>query len=159
STAAVAFQLFTLIGLHRVTEYGAVLRAAGRSADVIKASLVLLVLNGVLAGTGGAIAGMVGVTIGSLCAFVVAWIFALHLLGRVLSKSIGEVFPWLIWMRAIATYSPPMVAVYAFTASIGDWTTRLGIKCLLLVVVVVGLRTIERGSIESAPTPMGRNES
>jgi len=145
ATAALAFQLFTLIGLHRVTEYGAVLRAAGRSSDVIKASLVLLVLNGAMAGVGGAIAGMVGVTIGSLCAFVVAWFFALHLLGRVLSKSVREVFPWLVWARAIATYSPPMIAIYAITSSIGEWTTRLGVKSLLLVVVVVGLRIIDRG--------------
>jgi len=98
-----------------------------------------------MAGVGGAIAGMVGVTIGSLCAFVVAWFFALHLLGRVLSKSVREVFPWLVWARAIATYSPPMIAIYAITSSIGDWTTRLGVKSLLLVVVVVGLRIIDRG--------------
>jgi hypothetical protein len=121
---------------------------------VIKASLMLLVLNGVLAGVGGAIAGMVGVTIGSLCAFIVAWIFALHLLGRVLSKSIGEVFPWLVWVRAIATYSPPMVAVYAITASIDVWTTRLGIKTLLLVAVVIGVRTIDRGRTVNTRTPM-----
>jgi O-antigen/teichoic acid export membrane protein len=154
ATAAFAFQLFTLIGLHRVTEYGAVLRAAGRSSDVIKASLVLLLLNGAMAGVGGAIAGMVGVTIGSLSAFIVAWIFALHLLGRVLSKSIREVFPWLVWVRVIATYSPPMIVIHMITASIGDWTVRLGIKLLLLVAVVVGIRSIDRGSTVSTRTQM-----
>jgi hypothetical protein len=38
-----------------------------------------------------------------------------------------------------------MIAIYAITSSIGEWTTRLGVKSLLLVVVVVGLRIIDRG--------------
>jgi hypothetical protein len=47
-----------------------------------------------------------------------------------------------------------MVAVYAITASIDVWTTRLGIKTLLLVAVVIGVRAIDRGRTVNTRTQM-----
>jgi len=150
SSAALSFQLFTIIGLHRVTEYGAVLRAAGRSADVIKASVVLLVSNTILAAFGGAVAGMVGVTVGSLAAFVLAWIFALRLLGRVLRKNLREVFPWRRWILSISLYAPPMVAVALAASAVSESVIRLLVKVVLLAGVAVVVRTVVHGRVRRA---------
>lgn len=145
ASAALSFQLFTIIGLHRVTEYGAVLRAAGRSADVIKASVVLLVANTVLAAIGGAMAGMMGVTIGSLTAFAVAWIFALRLLGRVLHKNFRQVYPWRRWFVSIALHAVPMTAVALVATAVSEWMVRLLVKVVLLVGVAVVVRVVAHG--------------
>jgi O-antigen/teichoic acid export membrane protein len=74
-TGVLPFQLFTIITIHRVAEYGMVLRAADRTRDLLTSALVLLGSNLVLAGVGAWRWGMVGASLGTLVANACAHTF------------------------------------------------------------------------------------
>lgn len=140
-TSVLPFQIFTLIGLHRVTEYGAVLRAAGRSVEIIYSSLILLGSNLVLGYIGLHMHGLVGLTVGSVLAFLVAWVWILSRLKNVFAVSMRHVFPWSAWTSSVViSFSTAVVAFYLSKG--GDSTaSRLIIKLLVMggVAAVVGL--------------------
>jgi len=94
--------IFTVILLHRVAEYGVVLRAAGRTRELLIASLVLLVANAVAASVLILIFGPIGAAIGTLIANVVAWLWVLRRVAEVLQSSVKQVFPWKEWSSQIA---------------------------------------------------------
>jgi O-antigen/teichoic acid export membrane protein len=91
-----------VILLHRVAEYGVVLRAAGRTRELLIASLVLLVANAVAASVLILIFGPIGAAIGTLIANVVAWLWVLRRVAEVLQSSVKQVFPWKEWSSQIA---------------------------------------------------------
>ena len=140
-TSVVPFQIFTLIGLHRVTEYGAVLRAAGRSVEIVYSSLILLSSNLVFGFIGLQIHGLVGLTIGSVLAFLVAWVWILSRLKKVFAVSMRHVFPWSAWTSSVAV-SCATAAVAFFLSKGGDSAgPRLVIKLMVMggVAAAIGL--------------------
>lgn len=100
--AVVPFQLFSAITLHRVAEYGLALRCADRTPDLVRASVVLLVANAALASFGASRFGATGAAAGTLAANVVAWGYALALVGRAFGCSVARVFPWSAWSGWLA---------------------------------------------------------
>jgi O-antigen/teichoic acid export membrane protein len=94
--------IFTVILLHRVAEYGVVLRAAGRTRELLIASLVLLVTNAIAASILILVFGPIGAAIGTLIANVVAWLWVLRRVAEVLESSVTQVFPWKEWGQQIA---------------------------------------------------------
>ena len=94
--------IFTVILLHRVAEYGVVLRAAGRTRELLSASLVLLVTNAIAASAFILIFGPIGAAIGTLIANIVAWLWVLKRVAAVLESSVKQVFPWKEWSQQIA---------------------------------------------------------
>lgn len=140
-TSVLPFQIFTLIGLHRVTEYGAVLRAAGRSVEIVYSSLILLGSNLVFGYIGLQMHGLVGLTIGSVLAFLVAWVWILSRLKNIFDVSMRHVFPWSTWTSSVAV-SCATAAVAFFLSKGGDSAgPRLVIKLMVMggVAAAIGL--------------------
>ena len=134
-TSVLPFQIFTLIGLHRVTEYGAVLRAAGQSVEIVYSSLILLISNLVFGYIGLQIHGLVGLTIGSVLAFLVAWVWILSRLKNVFDVSMRNVFPWSAWGSSVAISCG--AAVIAFYMSKGGESA--GLRLLIKLMVMGGV--------------------
>jgi len=100
--AVLPFQVFTLILLHRVTEYGGILRAAGDTRGLWLASLVLLGGNVVISLPLTLAFGMVGTAAGAVAANLLSWAFALVRIARVVQLPLREVFPWAVYLRVLA---------------------------------------------------------
>jgi O-antigen/teichoic acid export membrane protein len=132
ATGVLPFQLFTAITLHRVAEYGLVLRAADRNRELVRASVVLLVANTVLAGAGAATFGMVGASAGTLAANAIAWLFVLHRLGTVFGTTIRHTFAWRPW--TVAVMRAGAAAITAF--GVAGMTTSSLVAALVVKVAV-----------------------
>lgn len=130
------FQIFTFVAVHRVTEYGLVLRAANRSELVTQSSLVLLVSNVVLAGLGLMIFGLSGMAMGSLMAFAIAWIWVLHQLAGIFDVHMRDVFAWSSW--AVTLLVACITAVSAAFLAHGITETPLRIVAKLAALGVGG---------------------
>ncbi|MEY2766464.1 MAG: hypothetical protein RI912_126 [Actinomycetota bacterium] len=151
--AVVPFRLFVLVSLHRVTEYGAVLRAAGRVMETVWSGLVLLGSNILLGWTGLVCWGLVGLTSGAVLAFVVSWIWTLGRIGRVFGEPLHRVFPWGTWCRQVAISSAAFVAGESVVKVIPPPVPTVPCKVtVFLGVVAIGAMVI-RGS-----EPGGRGE-
>ncbi|MEI7506025.1 MAG: oligosaccharide flippase family protein [Actinomycetes bacterium] len=127
--------IFTVILLHRVAEYGVVLRAAGRTRELLVASLVLLVANAFAASVLILIFGPIGAAIGTLIANVVAWLWVLRQVAVVLESSIKQVFPWKEWTQQIAI-GLLCVTICVFIEALVDLTN---VKSLIFKTSVVCL--------------------
>ncbi len=92
--ATLPFQIYSLILLHRVVEYGVMLRAAGDTRSLWWSSLTILGANVVLSLPLTLTIGMVGAAIGTLLANAIAWVYILRRIATALNTSLGRVFPW-----------------------------------------------------------------
>ena len=154
-TSVLPFQIFTLIGLHRVTEYGAVLRAAGRSVEIVYSSLILLGSNLVFGYIGLQVHGLVGLTMGSVLAFSVAWVWILSRLKNVFDVSMRHVFPWSAWGSSVVI-SCVTAAVAFYLSNGGDSAgSRLIIKLMVMGGVAAAVGLINQRDRKSLP--MRRN--
>ena len=154
-TSVLPFQIFTLIGLHRVTEYGAVLRAAGRSVEIVYSSLILLGSNLVFGYIGLQMHGLVGLTMGSVLAFSVAWVWILSRLKNVFDVSMRHVFPWSAWGSSVVI-SCVTAAVAFYLSKGGDSAgSRLIIKLMVMGGVAAAVGLINQRDRKSLP--MRRN--
>jgi O-antigen/teichoic acid export membrane protein len=140
SSGVVPFQCFTLITLHRVTEYGVVLRAADKQRLMVRASAVLLIANAVFATGGALIWGTVGVAIGCLAAFALAWLYTLTLLAGVFELPWGRVFPWRAWTASLTLAAVAALAATAAAANVGPVVLRLATKVAVFGTLVVGVQ-------------------
>ena len=128
--------IFTVILLHRVAEYGVVLRAAGRTRELLIASLVLLITNAVAASILIIIFGPIGAAIGTLIANVVAWLWVLRQVAVVLKSSIKQVFPWKEWTQQIAI-GLLCVTTCVFIEALIDLTNVQSLICKTSVVCLI----------------------
>ena len=128
--------IFTVILLHRVAEYGVVLRAAGRTRELLIASLVLLITNAVAASILIIIFGPIGAAIGTLIANVVAWLWVLRQVAVVLKSSIKQVFPWKEWTQQIAI-GLLCVTICIFIEALVDLTNVKSLICKTSVVCLI----------------------
>lgn len=144
-----AFRCFTLITLHRVTEYGIVLRAADRTATLVRASVVLLVGNAVLAVAGGLVWGADGVAVGCLAAFTGSWLYTVHLLSGVFGVPWRRTFPWTPWAAALGTaLAATALALLAgrmmASAGYGNPVALLAVKLVVFGATVLAARQAPR---------------
>jgi O-antigen/teichoic acid export membrane protein len=150
-TSVLPFQIFTLIGLHRVTEYGAVLRAAGRSVEIVYSSLILLGSNLVFGYIGLQMHGLVGLTMGSVLAFSVAWVWILSRLKNVFDVSMRHVFPWSAWTLSVVI-SCITAAVAFYVSKGGDSAgSRLVIKLTVMGGMAAAVGLINQRDRKSLP--------
>jgi len=138
------FQIFTLISVHRVTEYGLVLRAANRSDLVTQSSIVLLVSNVAFAAIGLKIYGLSGMSCGSLAAFGVAWFWMLRKLSKIFCVSIRDVFPWRAWFLTLLVASAVGYAAELLTSNMSSPLVSLVMK--LCAVWGIGFLLINHSS-------------
>lgn len=99
----ITFALFSAITLHRVAEYGLLLRAAGRPRDLFVSGVLLLGANTLLAGIGAWRWGLIGTAAGTLCANAIAWCWVIHRVAKALGTGFGDAFPWAHWAGFLAT--------------------------------------------------------
>jgi O-antigen/teichoic acid export membrane protein len=128
--------IFTVILLHRVAEYGVVLRAAGRTRELLIASLVLLVTNAIAASILILVFGPIGAAIGTLIANVVAWLWVLRRVAEVLESSVTQVFPWKEWGQQIAIGLLCVTTCVCIEALV-DLTNVQSLVCKISVVCLI----------------------
>jgi len=154
------FQLFTAITLHRVAEYGLLLRVAGRPGAVLSSALVLLGANMVLALVGVLIAGPAGAAAGTLTANALAWVFVLHRISQALGTSLRHSFPWREWAAAVAVSALAALAAGRIATLVHTTAGALVVKATCfatLVIVTTHLGRLKafvrRPSVEEATWP------
>ena len=147
--SVLSFQIFTIIGLHRVTEYGAVLRAVGRTKEIVLSSVVLFALNTLFAGAGLYLHGIVGLTIGSVIAFGVAWIWMLSRLADVFHLTIATVFPWSWWCGLVAYFAAVSLAAHFAATEVSYSYTKVIVKVTILGAAYLASRSFVAESIHS----------
>ncbi|MET0344175.1 MAG: oligosaccharide flippase family protein [Polyangiales bacterium] len=140
--AVLPFSLYSVILLHRVAEYGVVLRAAGRSAALWAASACLLIANLGFSLPLVWLLGSVGAALGTLFANGVSWIFALSKIADAMRTDLRGVFPWRHYASvlaiAVAAAGISGLVVGAFTLPAA---TRAALKlALFMLLYLLGMR-------------------
>jgi len=144
--AALPFQLYSAILLHRVAEYGLILRAAGATRALLSSAALLLLLNAGLGAILTALVGAPGAAAAALCAHLGSWVWALRCIALALELPFRAVFPWrlygqvvavsatagaIAWTAARAVPSSPLarlvleLAIYGALLALGFRATRL----------------------------------
>lgn len=150
------FQLFTLVTMHRVAEYGMLLRAAGRGRDLLRVAAVTLVANTAFAGVGAYTAGMTGAAVGTLLASALGWALALRRIADVLEVPVRMAFAWRAWSSSVAIAAAAAGGAAA-AARIADRLVpfsvgaAIGVKLLVFSVGYVGGVWAWRRSPRSRP--------
>lgn len=148
----VCFQIFTLIGLHRVAEYGAVLRAVGHTKDVMTSSFLLFSLNSIFGIVGLILGGVIGLTIGSLVAYLCAWLWMLWRITKIFSVSFGKVFPWKLWLSSIGFFTMTAFVAEMLGSALSGLLITLVLKILLFAFALrVGTALASRFFHHSSP--------
>jgi O-antigen/teichoic acid export membrane protein len=94
AAATLPFCIYNVILLHRVAEYGVMLRAAGRTRDLWAASVCLLLASVLFGPPLILLLGTPGAALGTLLANVAAWLFALRCIARAMRVPFRQAFPW-----------------------------------------------------------------
>jgi O-antigen/teichoic acid export membrane protein len=129
--ATLPLRLYTVILLHRVVEYGAIMRAGGDTKAVLHCSVLLLVSNAVLSIPLAYTMGFVGPALATVLANVPSFLYALHRIARVTKSSFREVFPWAAYGRILG-----IAMVVAIPAVVFRWSVTLPAAADLAVVGV-----------------------
>lgn len=153
----VPFQLFTLVTLHRVAEYGMLLRAAGRTRPLLAVASVTLATNAVLAGLGAWLGGMTGASIGTVLASGIGWWVAIRYIATALEVPVRDAFAWQTWLGCVAWSAfAALTAQIATDLIAGGTSARISTKLIVFVsVFAAGLRwwrTLPRSAPPSAVT-------
>lgn len=114
--ATLPFQIHSVILLHRVAEYGIMLRAAGDTRSLWWASFLLLAANVALGLPLTLASGMLGAAFAMLAANIVAWMFVLWRIARVMHVDLRSIFPWSLYGRVLLVASLAAVATDRLTA-------------------------------------------
>lgn len=167
AAAVLPFQIFSLILLHRVTEYGGIMRAAGDTRSLWLATCVVLGGNVVMSLPLTLAFGMVGTALGAVLANVFSWMFALHRIARLVHSSMAKVFPWPTYLRVlgVATAAALLTALLARLGP-NQPALQLGLRAVLFSGLFLGgiaaLRVHRRlpelppeTSFELATSPVG----
>jgi O-antigen/teichoic acid export membrane protein len=146
AAGVVPFQLFTIITIHRVAEYGMVLRAADRTRDLLVSALVLLVANLAFASVGASVWGMTGASLGTLVANVIAWLFVLGRVARSFDSSLRHSFAWRAWCRNVVVAAVALVIAATAASPVGEIPlASVAVKLTVFAAaVVVGQRWLRK---------------
>jgi len=134
--AVIPFQIYTVILLHRVAQYGAMLQAFADTATILKFTVVILVCNLALSIPLTLVLGISGTALATLISAGVGWILYLRRIGHHLETGLAKVLPWRIYLR---------VLVVAGVAGVAAWALRFTaleslpqVAALAVTVVVFG---------------------
>ncbi len=143
--AALSFQIFALVTVHRVAEYGMLLRAAGRTREVVLVAIVTLVANAVLAGLGAAAGGMTGASLGTAAATAIGWFVAMRYIAATFDARIRDSFAWLAWGVQVGLGLVAM-AIAEIAADLGDTRVGLGTAARVIVEITVFVAIVAIGT-------------
>ena len=152
----VAFQLFTLVTVHRVAEYGLVLRAAGRTRDLMLVALCTLSANFVLAGFGAWFWGMTGASTGTVIATGIGWMLALHRIADTFAIPVRDAFAWRTWgswvaISGISAVAAQLVVVPLPLGLVGTLVAKIGV---FAAGVGMGLRRWRKSPTSRLPAAL-----
>ena len=138
-SAVLPFQIYTIILIHRVAEYGMIMRSAGKPEILIKTSLFLLFSNVIFSIPLTFYFGMVGAALGSLLAMAVNWIYFMLKIADVFDSKFKNSFPYSDYLGSLSLC---LVAMFfcvwgeSFFASGGSLGIRLLIKSFSFGILV-----------------------
>ncbi|MEY2626995.1 MAG: hypothetical protein RJB08_754 [Actinomycetota bacterium] len=141
SGAATSFAIFSFIGIHRVTEYGVVLRAANQNKRIVESAAIVLIGCIIFGLIGVRIGGLVGISLGTALAFGIGWIAILRRISSVFGSRIRDVFPWVTWFRAINASLAGFVGATVIAHAFENTVARCALKIGVFVVVVRAVHT------------------
>ena len=133
---AMSFAVFSLIGIHRVTEYGVVLRAANQNRKIVESAAIVLIGCVIFGFVGVNFAGLVGVSLGTSIAFAFGWIAILRQISFIFGLTIREVFPWITWLRALNSSVGALVGAILVSHFFESNVTRAVVKLITFVAIV-----------------------
>jgi O-antigen/teichoic acid export membrane protein len=110
--AALPFQILTVVLLHRVASYGAMLQSIGQTRAIMTSSALLLATNVVLAYPMTRLFGYPGPAIATVISVVPPWLFTLSRIGRILGGGIRGALPWGFYARVLVLAAVLGVAVW-----------------------------------------------
>lgn len=139
-----AFQLFTVVTLHRVAEYGMLLRAAGRTRDVLSVAGWTLGTNIVLAGLGAWFGGMTGASLGTVVASALGWLIALRRIADAFKVPLSAAFPWATWFTVLAGSFLAAGAGQIVASSSDHPATRVMLKLLTFSLGVIPVASVAK---------------
>lgn len=134
--ATLPFQIYTLIILHRVASYGAMLQAMGDTGSLFLASLILIGGNLVLSVPFTLLFGFPGAALATLLANVPAWIYTLRRIARALGVPMARVLPWRAYAGTLLLSAAVGAATLLVAHSVG---IPAGARLAVAVPVFVGL--------------------
>lgn len=150
------FQIFTAVTVHRVAEYGMLLRAAGCTTELLRVASITLGANFVLAGTGAWLGGMSGSAWGTLMASAIGWLTALHFIGRVLEVPVRRAFPWRRWFSAVGICVIAALLAFAASRLFGvDGPAGVAVQVPVFIALVAPPLRLLAENTDPSPQPPG----
>jgi O-antigen/teichoic acid export membrane protein len=111
--AALPFQIFTAVILHRVAGYGAMLQSIDRTRVVMISALMLIVGNALLTVPLTMLFGYPGPALASVIALIPPMLFTLGQIGSVWGRGLVDALPWRFYFAVLALSAVLGVAVWA----------------------------------------------
>jgi O-antigen/teichoic acid export membrane protein len=131
-SAAIIFQLYSIMTLGRVATFGSVIIAAGRPRYMLQAAIFSLVANVVLCVPLTLKLGFIGPALGTSLAFIPMVIFYIWSIARATGLRIREIFPAADYFRVLGLSCAAGGAAYLAKNALG------GPRGLRLAVAVLG---------------------
>ena len=95
--------------------------------------------------------GLVGLTIGSVLAFAVAWVWILSRLTNVFNVSMRHVFPWSAWGTSVAISSSAAAIAFYVSKGSDEAGSRLIIKLMVMGAVAAAIGLINQRDRKTLP--------
>ena len=157
--ALVPFQIYLVILLHRIAEYGSVLRAAGDTKSIWWSSFVILGANVVFSLPLTMAFGMIGAASGTLIANIAAWIFVLTRIARLFHAPFREVLPWRLYILTLLTALISAASTLLVLGRLGlSALWNLPVKGFLFYAVFISLQKIIKLKRMAAEVPADNPE-
>jgi O-antigen/teichoic acid export membrane protein len=135
--AAIPFRLYTLLLLHRVADFGALMQATGDSRTILLASLIALAGNALLTYPATAGLGYAGAAAATVVATVPAIAFFWARLCRRLGVPFRRLLPWRFTFATLALSAAAAALARFASLGLGSAPLRLAAASLVFVAVTV----------------------
>ncbi len=135
----VVFRIYTLNLLFRITYFGMVLNAFGKSKKIFLCSVASLVLNAVLNPLFYLIFGMIGPAIATLLAIVLVNLLQLAMTSKLTEIKFAKIFPWKNMANVLILNGLLAVAFYLFkrVLSLEVYFSKIGEAIILGIVWII----------------------
>jgi len=141
--SALPFRIYTVIIIHRVASYSAILRAIDETKTITYSAIYLLALNILLSVPFVLLLGMAGPPLATLIASFLTWGYVLHKIMAKLDVRLTEVFPVQFYLKTMATASlaaiPMLFVKYNMTLPNGLMFAVLAIGYLLTYSILASV--------------------
>lgn len=129
--AALPFQIFTAVILHRVAGYGAMLQSINRTRVMMISAFMLIVGNALLTVPLTILFGYPGPALASVVALIPPMLFTLSQIGSVWGRGLADALPWRFYFSVLA-----LAAVLGLGVWVGLQQLPLGVGGRLVLGLV-----------------------